>query len=97
MHLSEYLNFLRSEGNNFWISQREGRAKDGIDQTNPAIINMFFLSERKKEGGFAKYIKGAILCLQPYPMRKTPVTGSRHGSYTGRIKMAPILKGKMRT
>ncbi len=72
MHLSEYLNFLRSEGNNFWISQREGRAKDGIDQTNPAIINMFFLSERKKEGGFAKYIKGCNIVPAAISYEKDP-------------------------
>ncbi len=57
IHLSEYLNKLKNEGSNFWISQREGRAKDGIDQTNPAIINMFYLSERKKQSSFSEFAR----------------------------------------
>jgi 1-acyl-sn-glycerol-3-phosphate acyltransferase len=72
MHLSEYLNYLRSEGNNFWISQREGRAKDGIDQTNPAIINMFYLSERKKEGSFADFIRQCNIVPAAISYEKDP-------------------------
>ncbi len=72
MHLSEYLNYLRNEGNNFWISQREGRAKDGIDQTNPAIINMFYLSERKKEGGFAEFIRQCNIVPAAISYEKDP-------------------------
>jgi 1-acyl-sn-glycerol-3-phosphate acyltransferase len=72
IHLSEYLNFLRSEGNHFWISQREGRAKDGIDQTNPAIFNMFYLSERKKEGGFAEYIRSCNIVPAAISYEKDP-------------------------
>jgi glycerol-3-phosphate O-acyltransferase len=72
MHLSEYLNFLRSEGNHFWISQREGRAKDGIDQTNPAIINMFYLSERKKEGGFSAFIRSCNIVPAAISYEKDP-------------------------
>ncbi|MBN1907498.1 MAG: 1-acyl-sn-glycerol-3-phosphate acyltransferase [Deltaproteobacteria bacterium] len=72
MHLSEYLNHLRKEGNNFWISQREGRAKDGIDRTNPAIINMFYLSERKKEGGFAEFIRQCNIVPAAISYEKDP-------------------------
>jgi 1-acyl-sn-glycerol-3-phosphate acyltransferase len=72
MHLSEYLNFLRNEGNNFWISQREGRAKDGVDRTNPAIINMFYLSERKKDGGFAEFIKECNIVPAAISYEKDP-------------------------
>lgn len=72
IHLSEYLNYLRKDGNNFWISQREGRAKDGIDQTNPAIINMFYLSERKKEGGFAEFIRQCNIVPAAISYEKDP-------------------------
>ncbi|NLA75346.1 MAG: acyltransferase [Deltaproteobacteria bacterium] len=72
MHLSDYLNYLRKEGNNFWISQREGRAKDGIDQTNPAIINMFYLSERKKEAGFTEFIRGCNIVPAAISYEKDP-------------------------
>lgn len=56
-HLSKYMNHIRCEGQNLWIAQREGRAKDGVDITNPAIIKMLYLSERKKEYNFSAFIK----------------------------------------
>lgn len=55
-HLSEYINLLLLQNDNIWIAQREGRAKDGIDKTNPAIVKMFHLSERKKQPDFSAYI-----------------------------------------
>ncbi|MDC0942224.1 1-acyl-sn-glycerol-3-phosphate acyltransferase [Gammaproteobacteria bacterium] len=30
-----------------WIAQKQGRAKDGIDETDPALLKMIHLSERK--------------------------------------------------
>lgn len=48
--LSKYIQHSRSEDNeNIWIAQREGRAKDGIDKTNAAIINMITLSKPKTQ------------------------------------------------
>lgn len=39
--LSEYMHFVISEKNdNVWIAQREGRAKDSDDRTQPAILKM---------------------------------------------------------
>jgi energy-coupling factor transporter ATP-binding protein EcfA2 len=32
-----------------WIAQREGRAKDGVDTTEPAIIKMFAMSKAKDQ------------------------------------------------
>ena len=39
----QFLNFNRKE--NIWIAQKEGRAKDNIDKTNPALIKMLGLSK----------------------------------------------------
>lgn len=72
IHLSEYLNNLRGQGNNFWISQREGRAKDGIDLTNPAIINMFYLSERKKQGSFSEFARSCNIVPVAISYEKDP-------------------------
>lgn len=41
-----------------WIAQREGRAKDGVDRTEPAIIKMLSLSRNKAEEEFAAHIAG---------------------------------------
>lgn len=50
--LSGYINFsLLEENQSIWIAQKEGRAKDGIDLTDPAIIKMFFMSRKKKGSG----------------------------------------------
>ncbi len=46
-HLSEYIHHCIATGNNVWIAQREGRAKDGNDQTDPALLKMLAMSQRK--------------------------------------------------
>lgn len=56
-HLSAYIHHIRQEGSHFWIAQREGRAKDGIDVSNPAIFKMFYLHERKKQPDFGAFIR----------------------------------------
>lgn len=56
--LSGFINHSLDDGHSIWIAQREGRAKNGVDLTDPAIIKMFFMS-RKKEGlGFAEAMNG---------------------------------------
>lgn len=46
-----------------WLAQREGRAKDGCDRTEPAIIKMLAMSQNKAEQSLADYI--AALSLVP--------------------------------
>jgi hypothetical protein len=56
-HLSEYIYFsIVEEGASIWIAQREGRAKDGVDRTNPAIVKMFTMN-KPKEQRFADYLR----------------------------------------
>jgi len=44
-HLSEYIRHVITENNEgVWIAQRNGRTKDGRDQTDQGIIKMFTLS-----------------------------------------------------
>ncbi|WP_404418098.1 1-acyl-sn-glycerol-3-phosphate acyltransferase [Marinospirillum sp.] len=46
--LSEYIHHsLKNENHSIWIAQREGRAKNGIDHTDPAIIKMFGMAKKK--------------------------------------------------
>lgn len=43
-HLSEFLNHLiRDERQSVWIAQKNGRAKDGVDRTAPAMLKMLCL------------------------------------------------------
>ncbi len=54
--LSKYIRLTRSEGNSVWIAQREGRAKDGNDTTNPSIIKMLFMEPRRGGMKFDEFI-----------------------------------------
>lgn len=44
--LSKYIHYSIDEGNNVWIAQREGRAKNGIDKTDPTILKMLHIAKR---------------------------------------------------
>jgi 1-acyl-sn-glycerol-3-phosphate acyltransferase len=44
--LSEYIHHCIDGGRNVWIAQREGRAKDGIDRTETALLKMLGLARR---------------------------------------------------
>ncbi len=46
--LSAFINTVLDANNSIWVAQREGRAKDGIDTTNPAVIKMVYLAQRKE-------------------------------------------------
>jgi hypothetical protein len=55
--LSEYIEHtLKNDCQHIWIAQREGRAKDGIDLTNPAIVSMLSLN-KPKDMSFGDYIR----------------------------------------
>lgn len=45
--LSEYIHHCIDGAQNVWIAQREGRAKDGIDKTDPALLKMLSMGRRK--------------------------------------------------
>ena len=45
--LSEYIHHCIEDNHNVWIAQREGRAKDGIDKTDPTLLKMLAMSQRK--------------------------------------------------
>lgn len=45
--LSEYIHHCIHSEQNVWIAQREGRAKDGIDKTDPALLKMLAMGRRE--------------------------------------------------
>lgn len=55
--LSSYIKHSLETGNSIWIAQREGRAKDGNDFTEPAILKMFNVEGRKQKVDFSDYIQ----------------------------------------
>jgi 1-acyl-sn-glycerol-3-phosphate acyltransferase len=57
-NLSAYIHYsITVEKSNIWIAQREGRAKDGLDRSEPAIIKMITLA-KPKDVSFSDYIRG---------------------------------------
>ncbi len=59
--LSAYIHQSLTQDNaNIWIAQREGRAKDGRDISNPAIISMLALSKEKTEP-FQEFMRRASI------------------------------------
>ncbi len=55
--LSAYIKHSLDTGHSIWIAQKEGRAKDGNDFTDPAILKMFNVEGRKQKVEFPEYIK----------------------------------------
>lgn len=56
--LSNYIRHsLLEENAPIWIAQREGRAKNGIDRTEPAVIKMLSMSRDKETESFAEHIR----------------------------------------
>ncbi|HNY62484.1 MAG TPA: acyltransferase [Bacteroidales bacterium] len=46
--LSDYLQYtITQKKRSTWIAQRNGRTKDGIDRTDPGLIKMYSMSQRK--------------------------------------------------
>jgi len=57
-HLSAYIRFsLQEEQQSIWIAQREGRAKDGLDGTETALLKMLALCKSKSQS-FGELIQG---------------------------------------
>lgn len=54
--LSLYIRTVREHGESVWIAQREGRSKDGVDKTDPAVLKMLALHGRDREETFCDSI-----------------------------------------
>ena len=54
--LSGYISHSLETGNSIWIAQKEGRAKDGNDKTDPAILKMFNMEGRKRKLPFSEFM-----------------------------------------
>jgi hypothetical protein len=59
-HLSAYIHHsIANENSSIWIAQREGRAKDGCDKTNSAVLGMLMLNKPKtmELGDYVKQLR----------------------------------------
>ena len=54
--LSAYIAHSLETGQHIWIAQKEGRAKDGFDLTDPAILKMFYIAGKQQSIDFPTYM-----------------------------------------
>lgn len=56
-NLSAYIRHsIEVDNSSVWIAQREGRAKDGVDRTEPAIIKMLTIAQDKATESFSDFV-----------------------------------------
>lgn len=80
-HMSEYIaRLLRRENRSVWIAQREGRTKDGNDQTQQGVLKM--LAMGSNEANLMDYFK---------KVRIVPVSISYEYDPTDALKMPRLL------
>ncbi len=88
--LSSYIKHSLETGNSVWIAQKEGRAKDGNDFTDPAILKMFHVEGRKQKVAFSDYMKSLKIVPVSISYQNDPCDiakamelyqKSEHGSY----------------
>lgn len=60
--LSDYLRHLRQRGKSIWLAQREGRAKDGNDRTQPAVLKMLTLAGNEQKLSFLDAVMALNIC-----------------------------------
>jgi glycerol-3-phosphate O-acyltransferase len=89
--LSGYIRDSIDTGHSVWIAHREGRAKDGIDATDPAILKMLAMAGKVRNESFAQAL--SALRIVPVsisyefdpcaPMKARELRMRReHGDYT---------------
>ena len=79
--LSEYIGHLLLESNqSVWIAQREGRTKDGNDETNPGLLKM--ISMAADNGNIIEYFK---------KLKIVPVSISYEYDPTDAMKMPQLI------
>ncbi len=87
---SAYIRHSLEDGVSVWIAQREGRAKDGFDRTERALLKMLALAYRKDIGDFGDLLERVELVpvsvsyeLDPCDRRKAHelFVRDRHGAY----------------
>ena len=59
--LSAYIGHSIQTGHHIWIAQKEGRAKDGNDATDPAILKMFYINGKQQQVLILRTI--CVLCI----------------------------------
>lgn len=77
-----------------WIAQREGRAKDGNDFTEPAIIKMFAMNRDKASEGFDEYIRRLRIVPVAVSYEYDPCDGLKAAELFSTARYGKYIKGE---
>ena len=58
---SKYIRHTLEQGESVWISQRQGRSKDGLDKTDPALVKMLLLAYRDEISTISDWLERVYL------------------------------------
>ena len=100
---SEYIRKTLEAGNSIWIAQREGRPKDSLDITDPAIIKMLMLAYRDETRDVCEWLRRVALVplalsyeLDPCAPRKAHELYKTHGDGTYTKRPGEDLRSMVR-
>jgi len=102
--LSGYIRESLGDGHSVWMAQREGRAKDSIDVTDPAIIKMLHMSHKRDGVSLSEAVRDLNIVPVAISYEFDPCDGDkareleshyRSGSYSKRPgeDMESIVRG----
>ncbi|MDE0054945.1 MAG: 1-acyl-sn-glycerol-3-phosphate acyltransferase [Gammaproteobacteria bacterium] len=77
MKTSCYIRSALEAEESVWIAQREGRAKDGVDQSNPALFKMFLLAYREEFRSFDEWLRRVALVPVSISYELDPCAGTK--------------------
>lgn len=75
--LSNYIRDSIDQGHSVWIAHREGRAKDGIDQTDPAILKMLAMAGKARGESAAEALTALHIIPVSISYEFDPCAGSK--------------------
>ena len=74
---SRYIRAALAGGDSVWIAQRDGRAKDGFDRTEPALLKMFLLAWRNECASFGDWLRRVSLVPVSVSYELDPCAGTK--------------------
>ncbi|MEE4659379.1 MAG: 1-acyl-sn-glycerol-3-phosphate acyltransferase [Halieaceae bacterium] len=93
--LSDYIRHsLQVDRASIWIAQREGRAKNGVDRTEPAIIKMLCMSQDKQSETFADFIRGLHIVPVSIAYELDPCDGLKAAELEARARTGHYEKAE---
>ncbi len=92
--LSAFINHSINENHSIWIAQREGRAKDGLDLTDPAIIKMFYMSQKKSGLSFAETMNRLHIVPVSIAYEYDPCDGDKARELEARARTGTYTKAQ---